>query len=231
MFSEGHKKDLYRKGMAYIYTSLRKVRKAYNLIVWIWLGTCEISKKDKYIKLRSYPYQNIELVLTEYRERRNEILKVNKYAKVLFIECPYYSITKANRLKRGANNRETDKNNNTIVKRNYNGQAKGRKYPQLVINKVKGRRDVQLATQTDKELCQQIDYYNEHLSMINSTKTPRISQDIISSSKPKQCTYVKYRNNFNLMPDGVHHNRTLAKLWLYRIIELSLEVAEQCLDK
>jgi hypothetical protein len=57
------------------------------------------------------------------------------------------------------------------------------------------------------------------------------SQDIISSSKPKQFTYVKYRNNFNLMPDGVHHNRTLAKLWLYRIIELSLEVAEQCLDK
>jgi hypothetical protein len=92
-------------------------------------------------------------VLTEYRERKNEILKVNKYVKVLFIECPYYSITKANRLKRGANNRETDKNNNTIVKRNYNGQDKGRTYPQLVINKVKGRRDVKLATQTDKEIC------------------------------------------------------------------------------
>jgi hypothetical protein len=81
---------------------------------------------------------------------------------------------------------------NTIVKRNYNGQAKGRKYPQLVINKVKGRREVQLATQTDKELCQQIDYYNEYLSMINSTKAPRILQDIISSSKPKQSTYVKH---------------------------------------
>jgi hypothetical protein len=70
----------------------------------IWSGTCEISKKYKYIKLRSYSYQHIELVLTEYRELKNDILKVNKYAKVLYIECPYYSITKANRLKSGANN-------------------------------------------------------------------------------------------------------------------------------
>ena len=92
VYSEGHK-DLFRK-----------VMKGYNPIVLVWLGTCAISKKDKYIKLRSYPYQNIELVLTEYRELKNEILKVNKYAKVLFIECPYYSIATDNRLKRGANN-------------------------------------------------------------------------------------------------------------------------------
>jgi len=116
------------------------------------------------------------------------------------------------------------------VKRNPIGQGKGRKYPQLVINKIKGRREIQLATQKDKELCQQVDYYNEHLSMINSTKTPRISQDIITSSKPKNRTSVKYRKNFNLMPDGVHPSRTLAKLWLYRLIELSLEVSEQCLE-
>jgi hypothetical protein len=66
------------------------------------------------------------------------------------------------------------------VRRNYNGLTKDRKYPQLVINKVIDGREVQLATQTDKELWQQIDYYNEYLSMINSTKTPRILQDIIS---------------------------------------------------
>jgi len=94
VFSEEHKKDLYRK-----------VRKAYSPIILIWLGTCKISKKDKYIKLRSYPYQNIELVLKEYRELKKEILKINKYAKVLFIECPYYSISKSNRLRRGTNNR------------------------------------------------------------------------------------------------------------------------------
>jgi hypothetical protein len=188
VFSEEHQKDLYRK-----------VRKAYNPFILIWLGTCEISKKDKYIKLRYYPYQNIELVLTEYRELKKEILRINRYAKVLFIEYPYYSISKSNRLRRGTNNsvRESNKNNNTIVRRNYNGRTKDRKYPQLVINKVIGGREVQLATQTDKELCQQIYYYNEYLSMINSIKTPRILQDIISSSKPKQSTYVKHRKNFN----------------------------------
>ena len=144
VFSEEHKKDLYRK-----------VRKAYNSIILTWLGTCEISKKDKYIKLRSDPYQNIELVLTEYRELKKEILKINKYDKVLCIECPYYSISKSNRLRRGTNNRvrESDKNNNTIVMRNSNGQTKDRKYPQLVINMVIGGREVQLATQTDKEFC------------------------------------------------------------------------------
>ena len=56
-------------------------------------------------------------MLSEYRELKNEILKVNKNAKVLFIECLSYSFAKANRLMRGVNNRvrEIDKNNNTIL--------------------------------------------------------------------------------------------------------------------
>jgi hypothetical protein len=35
-------------------------------------------------------------------------------------------------------------------------------------NKFIGGREVQLATQTDKELCQQIDYYNEYLPASSS---------------------------------------------------------------
>lgn len=75
--------------------------------------------------------------------------------------------------------------------------------------------EIQLATQKDKELCRHIYYYNEHLSMINSTKTPqRISQDIITSSKQTKNAHQlnTEKKLFNLMPDGVHPSRTLAKL-------------------
>jgi len=108
--------------------------------------------------------------------------------------------------------------------------TKRKQYPVLIINKYRKSRVVASKSKVDKELCSLVDYYNEQLRLLNKHKTPRISQDIITSSKPKNRTSVKYRKNFNLMPDGVHPSRTLAKLWLYRLIELSLEVSEQCLE-
>lgn len=93
-------------------------------MVLIWLGTCEITqKKGKYIKSLNYPYQNMEFILTEYRKLKLRIKRVNPQAVILFIMCPYYSISRANK------HHSIDNSNN------------GKR--SLVINKVKDSRKVQ----------------------------------------------------------------------------------------
>ena len=73
---------------------LRQITAVDNPLILVWLGTCEITRKDdKYISLREYPYQSIEFALTEYRVLKDQIIQANISAKVLFLDCPYYSIT------------------------------------------------------------------------------------------------------------------------------------------
>jgi len=188
------------------------IRYAFDPIVLVWLGTCELSsKKEKYTYLNSYPYQNIEFLLTEYRDFKSEIKSVNPSALVLFIECPYYSLVNANKLRKD------------ITK------SKGKNYPSLVVNSVKKNRQVQWAAKIDQALRQQIDYFNEHLRLIKQTvKTPRLSQDLIVSNRYAKDNRVKYRVNNSLLRDGVHPIRILAKLWLYKFIGLVLEVQDWC---
>jgi ribosomal protein S30 len=52
--------------------------------------------------------------------------------------------------------------------------------------------------------------------------TPRLYQYIILSNKSKGDPRVKYRKNYNLMHDGVHPIRTLAKLWAAKLVETTL---------
>lgn len=116
-----------------------------------------IIKKERYTCLNSYPYQNIEFTLNEYRDFKSELKSVNQGTLVLFIECPYYSLVNANKLRKG------------ITK------SEGKNYHSFVVNSVKKNRQVQWAAKIDKGLRQQIDYFNEHLRLIKQTiNTPRI---------------------------------------------------------
>jgi rRNA pseudouridine-1189 N-methylase Emg1 (Nep1/Mra1 family) len=48
---------------------LRSIKKADEPVILIWFGTCEITEKEgKYISIRKYPYQNIEVSLSQYRD-------------------------------------------------------------------------------------------------------------------------------------------------------------------
>jgi hypothetical protein len=79
-----------------------------------------------------------------------------------------------------------------------------------------------------KGIYTQIDYYNDHLKVLNKgIATPRLSQDIILSNKSRGDPKVKYRKNYNLMHDGVHPIRTLAKLWAAKLVETTLELSEE----
>ena len=195
---------------------LRLVKELKDPIILVWLGTCEITRKvDKYIKLYKYPYQNIEFILTEYRKLRYQIRRKNLSALVFFIACPSYSITKANKPK------------HLVVSSTIN-LGKAKRYPSLTVNKIRELREVQWAAKVDKEVSTQIDYYNDHLKLLNrGISTPRLSQDIILSNKSWGDSKVKYRKNYNLMHDGVHPIRTLAKLWAAKLVETTLELSEE----
>jgi hypothetical protein len=93
------------------------------------------------------------------------------------------------------------------------------------VNKVRGRRQVTLASQVDIKLCHMVDYFNEQLKLVNTFKTPRISQDIITSGKGIGKEYTTYRKNWNIYTDGIHPMRALTKLWLY--IELVTEIQSE----
>ena len=130
---------------------LRLVKELKDPIILVWLGTCEITRKvDKYIKLHKYPYQNIEFILTEYRKLRYQIRRRNPSAKVYFIECPYYSITKANKPK------------HLVVNSTINLVKANKRYPSLIVDEIRALREVQWAAKVDKEVSTQIDYYNDH---------------------------------------------------------------------
>ncbi|CAG2247560.1 unnamed protein product [Mytilus edulis] len=132
---------------------------------------------------------------------------------VLCIDCPYYSITRAN--------------NKYAIRKEGNERPKPNKKPSLVINKFKKNRVVQLSTEIDNQVCNQVDYYNRQIKLINrNTATPRLSQDLIISNKSKKDRRVRYRKNYNLLQDGVHPTRTIAKLWIYKLIDLALELSE-----
>jgi hypothetical protein len=48
-----------------------------------------------------------------------------------------------------------------------------------------------------------VDYFNDHLRLINrNCGTPRISQDIIASSKGARAERTSYRKNWNVYSDG-----------------------------
>lgn len=198
----------------HVQSLLDAIRDVTDPLVLVWLGTCEITrKKGKYIYLRQYPYQFIEFTLSEYRELKRMIIQTNPSALVVFIDCPYYSISRVNNHSR------------------LNTAKDGPKRPSLVVNKVRGKRDVQWAAKVDKKLKDQVDYYNNHLKIIRKevlNTPPRLSQDLVLSNKCAGDRKVKYRLNYNLLTDGVHPGRILAKIWLYKLLRLAIEIQDYC---
>lgn len=195
---------------------LEKIHYVRDPVVLVWLGTCEITKKQKkgkYIRLLDYPYQNIENVLTEYRALKGQIERHNPSTTVLFIECPYYSLSRANN-KIKSKRAKTTKQHRTLVIKSCSQN---------------NTRKIDWSTKIDKEASDQIDYYNDHLKLINRLfATPRISQDMILSNRYKHDRRTTYKINYCLLTDGVHPCRILSKLWIYKFISLSMEVPVFC---
>ena len=81
----------------FIRSVAEKIKEDNKPIILFWFGTCELTaKKGKYIYIRQPPYQNVERCLTEARDAKVKLLIANKEAKIIFLDCPYYSTIKYN---------------------------------------------------------------------------------------------------------------------------------------
>ena len=81
--------------------ALKGIKQTHKPIVLLWFGTCELTKKvGNLVKIRNSPYQNTEFTLTNYREKKSKRKQVNRTAKIIFIECPYYSVDRWNSTQR-----------------------------------------------------------------------------------------------------------------------------------
>ena len=78
-----------------------KTRSGSSPIVIVWLGTCELTEKDnRKIKIRNYSglsdHGKITKILENYCTLKASITEQLPKAKVIFLECPYYSISRWN---------------------------------------------------------------------------------------------------------------------------------------
>ena len=76
----------------------------------------------------------------------------------------------------------------------------------------------------DPELSSGVDKLNQELYNINKCKVPRLARDILYPHKKATCRRTKYRKNFGLFHDGIHHIRDLSKLWACRILKFAEEI-------
>ena len=93
---------------------------------WSWYGWGRVKRhlrKGSILELGISHTKNVEYTLTEYRELRDKIIHVNRHSKIVFIECPYYSITKTNR--NFASQRKTVMNNHSKAQVVYKGNKTG----------------------------------------------------------------------------------------------------------
>ena len=82
-----------------------------------------------------------------------------------------------------------DKPKNLVINSTIN---LGKANSSLIVNKIRELREVQWAAKVDKEVSMQIDYYKDHLKLLNrGISTPRLSQDIILSNKSRGDPRVK----------------------------------------
>ena len=102
-------------------TVIRRIQNKKNPVVITWFGTCEITKKrGKYISIRTPPYQNAEICIKEALNFRDKITKANKGARVIFLDCPYYSPKKYNLLNKKRTNKEETNNKKSVKSVNPN---------------------------------------------------------------------------------------------------------------
>ena len=180
----------------FIHSVAEKIKEDNKPIILFWFGTCQLTaKKGKYIYIRQPPYQNIERCLTEAREAKEK--RANKEAKIIFLDCPYYSTIKYN-----------NKTSNRTVH-----PIRGNLKLTAINNKT--------ISVNDLKLNKAVDYYNSQLLLLNNVVTPKFGIDILAPTKRAIYKVTKYRKNFNLYYDGVHPIRPLSKLWLYRILNFA----------
>lgn len=121
LISDSKSKDLkYLKGKKYIsfyykggadinnaevqsyakYVVLNK-RVKYPVLIF-WFGTCSFTQKanNGLFEIKDNLDSVVTEVITSYKDTRDKLLKLNPRAKIVFLECPYYSLANFNHFRR-----------------------------------------------------------------------------------------------------------------------------------
>jgi hypothetical protein len=188
---------IYTKGGAGIHSPIVKraienIKVAHNPLVVFWFGTCELSTKSgKFSDIIRNSYQTVEQLLTEYRQIKRDILLANSSAKVVFLECPYFSILLWNK-------------------------SQSIQYTPSIVRKYT-RQDSQLKLVIDY-YNQQLELINRSTS-IPVPKISK--DQIITSTKRRLSRTKQKINFKTLLFDGIHPKRPIARLWMHRIVRFA----------
>ena len=69
-------------------------------IILLWFGTCALTEKSNGLfVLKNNITDVVENTISEYRELKNELVTINPRAKIVFLDCPYYSLSTFNKHK------------------------------------------------------------------------------------------------------------------------------------
>ena len=224
------------------YRTLRDKIKRRNESASVHFIECpyySIARYNKAIALREKG--KLHKVESRGRDLREKI--TDNSANVRYTEGPNTSLTRTIqnhiRVHRDRNNNQRQCTSLTrTVRFNTHSAYSGREHkrqttkhkpkPTSIVKKINDRvnRQVLNASEPDKKLGTYVEYYNQQIKLVNSWTTPRFSQDVIASSKGRHRSTVGYTKNWNLHSDGIHPSRLLSRLWLFRLIELAVELAE-----
>lgn len=172
-----------------------KVQQYGNIVLYIWLGTCDLtekktvfdkvgskSKKITYIDLRHENDAFAIAYVQQQIEKFRRFVSSFPSVKIIFLEIPYYSIVQYNRHLRVTN------------PENYHD--------------------------SDIILTERIGILNDYIREINEVSgfnTPRFNRDLNKYRKTEGKTQRKSLN-FSGYKDGIHPDVELARIWMKKIV-------------
>ena len=74
--------------------TLNRIKRTSKPIVILFFATCELTdKKGKYIYLPAELERRVDEVIDKYIKYKHKILQYNSEATVIYLDCPYFSLT------------------------------------------------------------------------------------------------------------------------------------------
>ena len=67
-------------------------------VILFWFGTCSLTTKNSagIFVIKNNLDQIVDQIIDNYKSTKKELLKLNHRAKIVFLECPYYSLSMYN---------------------------------------------------------------------------------------------------------------------------------------
>ena len=115
------------------YVVLNK-RIKYPVLIF-WFGTCSFTEKSNsgLFEIKDDLETVVKGIISSYKETKNNLLKLNHRAKIVFLECPYYSLAAFNQFRK----KKFEKNHFIEQQRNLNSAIDSHNQQVRFLNSIK----------------------------------------------------------------------------------------------